>query len=159
VTTKGDATTPAELGDPVATDRYALCVFATSTTTPTLLLTAQPLTYGGWSRKPGGFSYRSTSLGPDGLKAIALTAGVSSKAKVTVQVQGDLLPLPSSAGPLALPLLVQLQRLAGRLLGSVIQRRDQERRRALPGHVRSRPKQTGRAAAQPATPPTAADRG
>jgi hypothetical protein len=111
--TRGDATTPADLGDPTASDRYALCIFDASSASPTLLLTARALTSIGWTPTSTGFRYRSGDREPDGVTAITLAAGASSKARMSVTGRGDLLPLPAPAGPLAVPLLVQLQNDAG----------------------------------------------
>lgn len=106
---KGEATTLADLGHPVASDDYALCVFDVSTATPGLLMSASAPAGTDWTPKATGFRYRSRTLIPYGLKTVALAANVAGKAKMTVAGKGDLLPLPVSATPLRLPLLVQLQ--------------------------------------------------
>ena len=50
---------------------------------------------------------------PDGLRSVTLAAGLDGKAKVSVKGTGDLLPLPTTATPLLLPLRVQLLSDAG----------------------------------------------
>ncbi len=118
--TKGAATPPADFGDPLTTDGYALCLYADTAATPTLVseLLAPP---GGackngkpcWKalgKPPGasGFKYNDADLTPHGLQTIVAKPGIDEKAQVTVKGKGARLRLP--AMPItAFPLKVQLQ--------------------------------------------------
>jgi hypothetical protein len=106
---KGEATTVAEFGQPAAGDDYALCVFDVSIPIPGFVLAARAPAGTDWRPGSNGFSYRSRALTPDGLRSVTLKAGTTGTAKAIVKGQGDLLPLPGSAAPLPLPMLVQLQ--------------------------------------------------
>src|SRR5262249_32026015 len=61
----GEATTPADFGDPVATDRYALCVYAGAGETPPLVASTTAEAGGScggspcWRARGEGFVYRS----------------------------------------------------------------------------------------------------
>jgi hypothetical protein len=118
---QGQATTAAELGDPVGGDDYTLCVFDGPPATPRLLV--QSLAPSGgtceagtscWVAKgtpPGskGFVYKDRDLLlPDGMKSVKLTPGIDGRAKAKVKGQGPLLGLPSPMN-VTLPVRVQLQ--------------------------------------------------
>jgi slime mold repeat-containing protein len=120
----GDATTTAELGDPVTADDYTLCIFDQTATTPRLLLSSTapaastcPFGPAGepcWKAlgdPPGakGFTYRNGGLfSPDGVSRLKIRPGVAGKAKASVKGQGSNLQMPS---PLDVtpPVRVQLQ--------------------------------------------------
>jgi cysteine-rich repeat protein len=114
---KGEVTTIADFGDPVATDDYTLCVYDVSGPVPSVVLRTAAPTGGvcGTAKKPkdcwkandNGFKYVDKGLTPDGLLKVDLKQGLEpGKAKIVVNGQGDNLPLP--ALPLPLPLRVQL---------------------------------------------------
>ena len=109
----------AELGDPLTTDDYALCVYDESGAKPTLLLRSDAPLGGTCGRRacwkkvgnpPGsrGLSYADTERTPNGIAKIVLRLGPGGEAKITLQGRGDSLPLPAPA-PLPVPLRVQLQ--------------------------------------------------
>ncbi len=120
----GDATTTSELGDPVTTDDYTLCVFDQTATAPRLVLSSTapaastcpfgPMGEPCWTAlgdPPGakGYSYRNAGLfSPDGVARLKITPGVAGKAKASVKGQGANLQMPS---PLDVtpPVRVQLQ--------------------------------------------------
>jgi YVTN family beta-propeller protein len=112
----GAATTFAELGNPLATDDYALCVY--DATSQLLLEMTAPA--GGtcgtkpcWKQLgpptlPKGFKYKDVDGLPNDLDALALKAGVDGKAKMSLKGKGANIPMPA-LGSFALPLTTQLQ--------------------------------------------------
>jgi hypothetical protein len=112
---KGEATGLSDLGDPLAADAYALCIYDESGDTPETLLAATAPPGGTCRSKPcwrlgeRGLRYRDADRTPDGLDLITSRIGEDGKAKFVVKGKGDDLPLP--ALPLPLPIRVQL--LAG----------------------------------------------
>jgi YVTN family beta-propeller protein len=103
--TKGAATSFAQLGDPLTTDDYAVCVF--DTTGPSLLLKATAPAGGTcagkacWKRlgsatNPKGWKYGDKDATPDGLTGVqANSSPVAGKSKVAVKGKGDNLPVAS----------------------------------------------------------------
>jgi cysteine-rich repeat protein len=120
---KGEDTNLAELGDPVGTDDYVLCVFDESSPTPALLFSAlmpaAPLCDGSscWAATgSSGFAYRNKSAVPEGVIKTRIRSGTGGAAKAQVKGKGihmsdRAFPLPPL--PLALPLRVQLQGAGG----------------------------------------------
>src|SRR5262249_21351540 len=119
---KGQATMPADLGDPTTTDDYTLCVYDHTDATPRLLLQASapaastcpfgPMGAACWRAlgNPAGskgFLYRNAGLfSPDGLARVKLGPGADGKAKMSVKGQGPNLAMPS---PLDVTLPVRVQ--------------------------------------------------
>jgi hypothetical protein len=118
---KGSTTAFAELGDPLAGDHYAFCLYAGTTAGSLRLETRAPA--GGdcdgkprWKQlgsetNPKGFRYGDRDQTPDGLKKVLLKAGDAPRAKALVKGTGDNL---AASGlfptlPLPLPLTAQLQ--------------------------------------------------
>jgi hypothetical protein len=117
----GEATTPADFGDPPAGDDYRLCIFDGLASSPRRLATS--LAPGGGSCAGGGscwrargsppgtsgFLYKDTGLLlPDGVKRVVLKPGDDGLAKAVVKGQGSHLALPSPMN-VTLPVTVQLQ--------------------------------------------------
>ena len=112
----GQATTFAELGAPLSTDDYALCVF--DATSSLLLKMTAPAggTCGtkpcwkqlGPSTLPKGYKYKNLDGLPDDLDTMTIKAGLDGKAKVSLKGKGLNIPMPP-LGALALPLTTQLQ--------------------------------------------------
>lgn len=126
----GAATSTTDLGDPVGSDGYTLCVFDGPPTTPRLMLESHAPSGGTcalgtscWSAKgspPGakGFQYEDSGLlVPDGLKLVRLTPGVAGRAKAKVKGQGPNLTLPSPMN-VTPPVIVQLQGEHGSCFGA-----------------------------------------
>jgi len=115
---RGEATTLAQLGNPLATDGYALCLYDLSGTRPALLFRGIAPAGGTCAGRScwrahgsGGFSYADSERTPDGIARIGLHAGPTGKARVSLTAIGPHLSgrpfgLPSPALPL--PLLLQL---------------------------------------------------
>ena len=104
--TKGLAATElAELGDPLATRTYGLCVY---TGTPARLLALRiPSDAGKWKPKGTGFSYADPTRTADGVKKVVLQSGVPGKPKVVVIAGGPSMPVPV-LGAVPAPLTVQV---------------------------------------------------
>ena len=101
--TKGAATSFAQLGNPLTTDDYALCVFD-MTGTPGLLLKATAPASGtcagkacwkqlGSTTSPKGWKYADKDATPDGLTLLQASSGAVGKAKMTVKGKGNNLPV------------------------------------------------------------------
>jgi len=104
---KGGATIAADFGNPLTATTYALCVYA-GTSATVIIDAAVPPSSMRWTDHPTkGFTYEDDAGTSDGIQKIVLQAGVEGKAKVLVKGKGANLPDPP-AGPLALPLTVQL---------------------------------------------------
>jgi cysteine-rich repeat protein len=108
---KGAATAPDELGDPVATTDYALCLYAG---TPPLLIAGGelqvPADASRWSEIRTGFQFKDSTGSVAGAQRIKLRADTTDgKAKMFVKGKGAGLPDPTL--PVAdpdLPVIVQL---------------------------------------------------
>ncbi len=116
--TRGEATTLAALGDPIARDGYRLCLYDASTD-PGLLLLSATAPAGGvcgrgacWrANRDTGFRYRNGARTPDGIDRLDLRAGKDRQAKMRATGKGPLLVLPPL--PLPLPARVQLHGRGG----------------------------------------------
>lgn len=110
---KGTATSQADLGAPLATTGYTLCVYdASASAQPLILAMAPPAgTCAGkpcWKSVKGGFKYKDKELTPDGLQFLLARSGAALSAKVIVKGKGTNLGVP--ALPLSPPVTVQLKR-------------------------------------------------
>jgi hypothetical protein len=110
---KGAATTPADLGTPLSTTGYTLCVYDASANPQPLILAMAPP--GGtchgkpcWKTVKGGFKYGDKDLTPDGLSFLLEKSGAAGAAKVIVKGKGANLGMMSL--PLTTPVTVQLKR-------------------------------------------------
>jgi cysteine-rich repeat protein len=100
---KGAAVTPMQLGDPTATDGYAMCIYAGGA-----LIASSPLPAGPrWTVAKGGFQYSDPAGSPGGILKARLKSGAGGKSKVVVKGKGNNLPDPA-LGSLALPVTAQL---------------------------------------------------
>jgi len=113
---RGSATDVAELGDPLTTTSYQLCVYDQDK-----LLTGSTAPAGGtcgvfnpkpcWRRRgSNGFKYRdpSSSIEPGGIRNMSLKAGKAGKAEVKLRATGGIFEFPSNGG-LGLPDLAAIQ--------------------------------------------------
>jgi hypothetical protein len=114
--TTGQATTFAELGDPLADD-YALCVYDG---TSALLLKMTAPAGGTCGSKPcwkqlgsgpsaKGYKYKDSDGLPDDLDGLTLKAGLEGKAKMSLKGRGANIAMPG-LGSVRLPVTTQLQR-------------------------------------------------
>lgn len=100
---KGQTTTQADFQNPIATARYALCVYGNGALVGESLVTPSP----SWSLlSTKGYKYLDKNGTQDGIQKIILKGSAGNKAKVLVKGKGanldDIVP------PLALPVRVQL---------------------------------------------------
>lgn len=109
--TKGDATTPAELGDPLTSDDYTFCVYGSG---PTLLFAAR-VPAGGtcvgvpcWKVTSTGYGYKDKDRTPDGVGKLGVSSGGAGATKAKAKGKGTLLSVPT-LGALPLPLTAQLR--------------------------------------------------
>lgn len=93
---KGEATTVADFGDPVASDLYALCLYDDTGLQATLEIPPGGLCRGRpcWQPKSHGFTYRNKDATAFGITQLTLKAGATGKASLQLKGKGDLLPLP-----------------------------------------------------------------
>jgi hypothetical protein len=112
----GQATTFAELGDPLTTHDYALCVYDS---TPSLLFRMTAPAGGTCGTKPcwkqlgpvtagKGYKYKDVDGLPHDLDGMTIKAGLDGKAKISLKGKGANVPMPA-LGSLNLPLTTQLQ--------------------------------------------------
>ena len=110
--TKGQSTTLTELGGPMTSDDYELCVYGPG---PSLLFSGH-VPAGGtcgkvpcWKAMTGkGYSYTDKKRLPDGMEKLDLAAGAPGEAKISMKGKGVNLNMPA-LGDLALPIEVQLR--------------------------------------------------
>jgi hypothetical protein len=114
----GAETTLADLGDPLATDAWELCLYGEADATRTLLLpsTVPPggLCHGKpcWTvRGATGFRFADRDRTHGGLARLDLRSGTEGKATFTLQAKGPGLATPPT--PLALPVRAQLRATTG----------------------------------------------
>lgn len=110
---KGDATTPAELGDPVGSDDFTLCLYDASVAAQPRLSARAPAG-SKWRASGTGFRYRDADRAPDGLLSAKLKPGETT---ITVKGKGDNLDLPAVSSVVA-PVTVQLRRSGGGCWGA-----------------------------------------
>lgn len=111
---KGEATSLAEIGDPVASDDQTLCLYDESGPSATLLLGAF-VEAGGlckgnkpcWKTKGrSGFGFRDRERHRFGVDTLKLKAGAAGKPKILLKAKGASIPTP--ALPLPLPVRAQI---------------------------------------------------
>jgi cysteine-rich repeat protein len=111
--TKGEATSPADFGDPSATTSYALCVYDLSPASQPRIALAAPA--GGscagspcWSEpSPTSLRYKDHWRTPTGVTLIDLQPGDDGEARAAVIGRGENMALP--ALPFVPPVVVQLR--------------------------------------------------
>lgn len=121
---RGQATTSLELGDPLSTTEYALCVYDQSMQPQPILAASVPP--GGtcaarscWKTMRNGFRFasRSGSAAAHGVTRIVLTAGVDGKAKVSLTARGVYVDTPTLG--LAPTVTAQLRNGVGACWGAI----------------------------------------
>ncbi len=109
---RGEETIEADLGDPLTTDAYTLCIYDESGPTPmTTLATVVPP--GGacrgkpcWLRGKRGLRYLDRDRTVAGIERIVMKLGDEGRAKVLIKGRGENLIVPPL--PMSLPIRVQL---------------------------------------------------
>ncbi|MFN8544276.1 MAG: hypothetical protein U0807_08715 [Candidatus Binatia bacterium] len=114
---RGEATTLGNLGDPLATTSYTLCVYDESSAHPALVfetnLPAAGTCAGNpcWTSTGVGYTYRDKDATPDGATGGLFKSGAAGDAKAQVKGKGINLNMPSL--PLPLPLRAQARSSGG----------------------------------------------
>jgi hypothetical protein len=105
--TKGQSTTPAEFGDPINSNGYALCLYVGGTSAP-LGSVAVPPDAVKWRALSGkGYQYTDKGGVSAGVRRLVLKGSDANKSKVLVQGKGERLPDPT-LGSLPLPITARL---------------------------------------------------
>jgi cysteine-rich repeat protein len=114
---RGQATTKAEFGDPLATDDYRLCIYDGGG-----LVADTEAPAGGecdarrprpcWSEKRQSFTYIDRDLTPTGLRSLKFKEGREGRAKILMRGEGPLFAVPDLTA-LASPVTVQLSNTSG----------------------------------------------
>lgn len=108
---EGEATTREELGNPLAAEQYAFCIYGDATGTPELLFRAatrvDPCGKKSCWKPTGKTGFQYTAPTSDALRKVILKSGADGKAKVRVTAKADDLAIP--ALPIALPIRAQVQ--------------------------------------------------
>jgi len=92
---KGDEYVHSQLGAPTATDLYAMCIYDSSASVPTLVSMILVAPGGNWrDLDPKGFKYKDSNTTSDGVQQVKLTPGTVNKAKVLFKAKGANIPMP-----------------------------------------------------------------
>jgi|GEM_PF-3588297 len=106
---KGQAVTPADLGDPTADTDYELCVYVEAGDVCWLVLHPDALAGSGWAARRNGFRFRmKKGLHPEGLRRLRLRTGADGKARIVLRGGGEQLGLRALPLPDGAAVLVQL---------------------------------------------------
>lgn len=93
----GSATSLPELGDPVTTDAYALCLYEDTTLRATLQVPAGGTCRGKpcWRASSAKFQYSDRDGAADGITKLTLRAGSDGRASIQAKGRGLALPMPA----------------------------------------------------------------
>ena len=118
---KGAMTDITDLGNPLSSENYALCIFDESGVNPQKIFSAQVPAGGTCGTRPcwkqtghttvTGFQFGDSSGANAGVTSLKLKAGAPGKAQMSLKAKGTHLTLPGM--PLPVPLRVQLQAESG----------------------------------------------
>ena len=87
-----------ELGNPLTTTRYSLCIWDGRSGTPTLVTHADVAAGAGWTTKgTTRVNYKDSHALQDGVSKIALRVGADGKAQASLQAKGVEVPVPTAA--------------------------------------------------------------
>lgn len=94
----GDAVSQADLGNPVSTRSYALCVYDETAFMASLTTEIAVGPGSAWvSKDPKGFDYKDKGASQDGVTKLQLKTGVAGKSKAALSAKGSAIPMPSAA--------------------------------------------------------------
>jgi len=117
----GQATSPADVGDPVAGDSYTLCLYASFTGNSTRVSVLGASACGAapcWASLPsGGFRYVDKKTFSEGARKLVLKPGADGEARIVVKGKGTRLRDPLL--PIQTPVVVQLVSSTGTCWGTV----------------------------------------
>src|SRR4029453_18206905 len=103
---KGAAATLPQFGVPTGSTAYALCIYAGTSKTAIAEADIAPSATLWRPKGATGLRYTDPALGSGGIGELILKAGAAGKAKAVIRGKG--VALPELAGPLTLPVTVQL---------------------------------------------------
>jgi hypothetical protein len=106
----GDATTPAELGQPQSSTTYALCIYGGADATRFAKLEL-PAGSPGWRATPSGVRYAEETAAVDGVRTVQIKVR-GERTRLIARGRGEALP-DVDLSALAGPVLVQLNNNAG----------------------------------------------
>jgi hypothetical protein len=92
--TRGGATAAADLGDPVSSTTYALCIYDESGGVPGLALRALVPPSAAWSAAGTGFKFSDPAGASAGITSILIKSGAAGKAKIIIKGKGAALDMP-----------------------------------------------------------------
>jgi subtilisin-like proprotein convertase family protein len=97
---RGAAFEQADLGDPVGTTEYRLCIYDTSDGVASLAaeLTVPPDTDLWRSKDPKGFDYKDRDGSQDGVTGVKIRTGTAGRSKLDMKAGGASLPTPPPFG-------------------------------------------------------------
>ena len=97
---QGQELQQSDLGDPVGTTDYVLCVYDSVVGVPALVATLTVPPSGLWQNKdPKGWLYKDKLLSQDGVQQIQLKTGSGDKSAAKLKAKGANVPMPVPAGP------------------------------------------------------------
>jgi hypothetical protein len=106
---KGEAISPADLGDPTVDTDYELCVYVEAADVCWLVLHPDALAGSGWKARRNGFVFKAKKgAHEDGLRKLRLRSGPDRKARLQLKGKGPLLELRALPVPSDANVLVQL---------------------------------------------------
>jgi hypothetical protein len=110
----GATTTKAELGDPLQSEAYALCIFDAGELVASVAAPAGGVCAGRpcWKERPYGYEFTDPQHTPDGARRLVLKQGSAGMARIRFDGRGAPLLLPS-LGKLTGPIDVQLHQRSG----------------------------------------------
>jgi hypothetical protein len=109
---KWKATGAIDLGDPLASTEYAICVYDGSAAAQPVLSSGIPPgrvcgTRPCWTARATGYKYTNRTGDPDGITTLRMASGASGSPSIALKGKGA--TLPPLALPYAVPITVQLQ--------------------------------------------------
>ena len=117
--TKGAQTAVADLGDPLTTTGYTLCIYDGAS-----LVIGARIPAGGscndrpcWKAASSGYKYKDKDLTPDGIQSLVVKAGSEGKTKIGLKGKGGRLGLPPMPLAQSPALIAQLANDAGACWG------------------------------------------
>jgi hypothetical protein len=91
----GDYFTFFDLGDPLTTTAYRVCVYDESATSPRLAFSLDLEPGGSWTSRAGrGWYYKDRDASADGVGKLQIAAPVGGRPKITLSAKGGGVPLP-----------------------------------------------------------------
>lgn len=98
----------ADMADPTAGGRYALCVYDGVAGVPEPVMAIELPAGASWKRTSHGYKYRDRSLAADGMRSLKVIAGSAGRSALALRGQGGNLPLPQLPMQQSAEVIVQL---------------------------------------------------